>query len=71
MRVLEAGDEFVGAVVVRDGLDGSHPELLTWVAENHPRVRPILLVEDRGSDPCVSRHEVARCFPEQLVDALA
>lgn len=71
MRVLEIGDEFVEAVVVRDGLDGSHPELLTWVVENHPQVRPILLVEDRGSDPHVSRLEVARCFPEQLAEVLA
>lgn len=70
MCLLDVGDDLVEAVVVRDGID-ANPELLAWVAENHPGVKPILLVEDRSSDPCVSSVQVARCFPEHLGDVLA
>ncbi|MCA9610786.1 MAG: PilZ domain-containing protein [Myxococcales bacterium] len=69
LRVLESGEP-IDAVVARDGVE-SGPELLTWVAENHPRVRSILLVEDRSSDPAVGHLQIARCFPEQLAAALA
>lgn len=64
IRVLESGEP-VEAVVARDAL-GTHPELLAWVAENHPELRSILLVEDRSSDPSVAHLRIARCFPEQL-----
>lgn len=70
MRLLDAGREPVDAVLVRDGV-GTNPELLAWVVENHPGVRPILLVEDRNSDPSAPRLEVARCFPEHLGQVLA
>lgn len=69
MRVLASG-ETVEAVVARDGGESS-PELLAWVAENHPELRPILLVEDRSSDPFVTHLTISRCFPEQLGAALA
>lgn len=64
MRILEGGDP-VAAVVARDGVE-PHPELLSWVVENHPTVRSVLLVEDRSSDPPVQDLRVARCFPEDL-----
>jgi len=64
MRILEDGDR-VEAVLARDGVD-THPDLLAWVAENHPSVRSVLLVEDRASDPSVQNLRVARCFPELL-----
>lgn len=69
LRVLESGEP-IEAVVARDGVD-SGPELLAWVAENHPKLRPILLVEDRSSDPAVGHLQIARCFPEQLASVLA
>ena len=66
----DEGVEGAEAVVVLDGAD-TCPELLVWVAENHPEVRPILLIEDRQSDPSVSHLDVTRCFPEHLTEVLA
>ena len=67
--LLSDPDENVGAVVVRDESEPG-PELLEWIAETHARVRAVLLVEDRKSDPAVGDHRVLRCFPEQLGDAV-
>jgi len=64
MRVLEDGEP-IEAVVARDGSD-THPDLLSWVVENHPSVRSVLVVEDRASDPSVRNLRVVRCFPEHL-----
>lgn len=69
LRVLASGER-LEAVVTRDGADAG-PELLAYVAENHPELRPILLVEDRSSDPSVGHLQIARCFPEQLASVLA
>lgn len=69
MQVLSDPAEHVHAVVMRDGPD-AFPELLQWVAETRNNVRPILLVQDRQSDPAVSHAGVRRCFPEHLDEHL-
>lgn len=72
MRVLEDPNEHVTAIVVRDAPGASPgPELLDWVAETYDRVRPILLVEDRSSDPSVGHLGVQRCLPEHLSAVLS
>lgn len=71
MRVLADPNERVDAVVVRLGDDGAPVELLQHVAESYERVRPILYVADRVSDPPVSHPRVQRCGPEHLADVLA
>lgn len=70
MQVLNDPRERVHAVVMRDGPD-AYPELLQWVAETQSNVRPILLVEDRRSDPAVAHAGVRRCFPEHLDEHLS
>ncbi len=69
MQALSDPHEHIYAVVMRDG-PGAHPELLQWVAETRSDVRPILVIEDRKSDPAVSHHGVRRCFPEHLDEHL-
>lgn len=71
LRVLDDPTEHVDAVVVREGEGAAPVELLTHVADSYARVRPILYVTDRRSDPSVSHPRVARCGPEHLRDALA
>ena len=72
MRVLEDPNENVMAMVVRDAPGASPgPELLDFVAETYDGVRPILLVEDRSSDPAVGHRGVQRCLPEHLSAVLA
>lgn len=69
MQVLSDPNEHVQAVVMRDD-PASSPELLEWVAETRANVRPILLVQDRQSDPAVAHAGVRRCFPEHLDEHL-
>ncbi|HEY8426905.1 MAG TPA: PilZ domain-containing protein [Sandaracinaceae bacterium] len=69
--VLDDPDERVDAVVVRLGDENAPVELLEHVAESYPRVRPILYVADRISDPPVAHPRVQRCGPEHLAEVLA
>jgi hypothetical protein len=45
-------------------------ELLRFVAESFPKVRALLLVDARDSDPPMPHPNVARCAPEHLRDLL-
>ena len=61
--------ERVGAVLARgDAEPGA--SLLSWVAEHRPTVRPILVVEDRRSDPEVGHRRVTRCLADRLSEVL-
>ncbi len=68
IRILDDPEEHIDALLVRDG--GQTTDLLEFVAENHPAVRPLLFVQDPTQDPSVAHRGVVRCGPAHLCDVL-